>query len=90
MRRLESRLFRINDRLSELVEEARLAGAELEMLRHIDDDARRDAAVTDNPLDRDDARETARDVARFEKVLADIADERDELEAKRDRLLGKL
>lgn len=67
-----------------------MAGAELEMLRHIDDDARRDAAVTDNPLDRDDARETARDVARFEKVLADIADERDELEAKRDRLLGKL
>ena len=45
---------------------------ELQVHRHIDEDAQRDAAVSGNPLDRADARETAGDVARFEAVIADL------------------
>ena len=62
---LQRRLFRLNERLERLAEEERLAVAELEVHRHLDDDARRDAAVSGNPIDREDARDTAADVARF-------------------------
>ncbi|MBM3694952.1 MAG: hypothetical protein FJW79_03335 [Actinobacteria bacterium] len=87
---LERRLFRINERLACLAEEERLAAAELEMHRHLDDDARRDAGVTGNPIDREDARDTAADVARFEQLVAGAQKRRRRLEAKRDRLLARL
>ena len=84
------RLFRLNDRLQRLAEEERLAAPELEVHRHLDDDARRDAAVSGNPLDREDARDTAADVARFERLVAGAQEKRRRLEAKRDRLLARL
>ena len=87
---LERRIFRINERLEHLTEDERLASAELEVHRHLDDDARRDAAVSDNPIDREDARDTASDVARFERLLAGLQEKRRRLEAKRARLLGRL
>jgi len=40
---LHRRLFRLNERLGRLAEDERLAAAELEVHRHLDDDARRDA-----------------------------------------------
>jgi hypothetical protein len=87
---LQSRLFRLNERLGRLAEEERLAAAELEVHRHLDDDARRDAAVSENPIDREDARDTAADVARFARLVAGAPEWRRRLEAKRDRLLARL
>ena len=87
---LHRRLFRLNERLAHLAEDERRATAELEVHRHLDDDARRDAAVGGSPLDREDARDTASDVARFERLLAGLQEERHRLEAKRDRLLARL
>ena len=87
---LHRRLFRLNENLARLAEEERLAAAELEVHRHLDDDARRDAAVSGSPVDREDARDTAADVARFRRLLADLGEKRRRLEAKRDRLLARL
>lgn len=90
MARRHQRLFRLNERLDRLAAEERQASAELEVHRHLDDDARRDAAVSGSPLDREDARDTAGDVARFEKVVAGLRRRRERLQAKRDRLLARL
>ena len=87
---LHRRLFRLNERLGRLAEEERLAAAELEVHRHLDDDARRDAAVSGNPIDREDARDTAADVARFQHLVAGLQEKRRRLEAKRDHLLDRL
>jgi hypothetical protein len=87
---LHRRLFRLNERLARLAGEERRATAELEVHRHLDDDARRDAAVSGSPMDREDARDTAADVARFERLVADLQKRRRRLEAKRDRLLARL
>ena len=84
------RLFRLNEMLERLAEEERLAAAELEIHHHLDDDARRDAAVSGNPIDREDARDTAADVARFERLVAGLQERRRRLEAKRARLLARL
>lgn len=87
---LHRRLFRLNDRLARLVEEERRAAAELEVHRHLDDDARRDAAVSGSPIDREDARDTAIDVERFTRLVGDLQARRRRLEGKRDRLLARL
>ena len=89
MARIHDRLFRLNEEIARLQEQERLTAAELDVLRHLDDDARRDAAVG-GPLERDDARSTAADVARFTGALAHLRDRRERLEAKRDRLLARL
>ena len=60
------------------------------MHRHLEDDARRDAAVSESPIDREDARDTAADVARFSGLVAELRRRRGRLEAKRDRLLTRL
>ncbi len=90
MGRRETRIFRLGDEIAALVDAERQLAEELEMLRHIDDDARRDALVSESPLDRADARETAADVARAERNLTDLRRRRERLEAKRDRLIGRL
>ncbi len=90
MARLHQRLFRLNERLALLAEEERRVAAELEVHRHLDDDARRDAAVGGSPLDEEDARETASDVARFARLLAGMRRRRARLEARRERLLARL
>jgi hypothetical protein len=90
MTRLHQRLFRLNERIARLTAEERQAAAELEVHRHLDDDARRDAAVSGSPIDREDARDTAADVGRFARVAADLHKRRARLEAKRDRLLTRL
>jgi hypothetical protein len=87
---MERRLLRLNDELERLAEEERLAAGELEMHRHLDDDARRDAAVSDSPVDRADAYQSGKEVARFERVLVRIRGRRAKLEMKRQRLTGLL
>jgi hypothetical protein len=90
MSRRTERLFRITDEIARLDEEIRLTAEELAMLRHIDDDAQRDAAVSDSPLDRDDARVTAGDVARFERAVQSLSAKRAKLDTKRRKLLEHL
>lgn len=89
MSRLHERLFRLTDEIDRLREEERLTAAELDVLVHLDDDAQRDAAAG-GPLERDDARMTAADVARFRKNLAVVNARRRHLERKRERLLKRL
>ena len=86
----ERRVLRINDELVRLRREEQLTLGELEMHRHIDDDAVRDAAVTDSPEDRADARRTGQDVARFERVLERLRQRIANLEERRRRLLARL
>ena len=89
MRRIHRRLFRLNDQIGRLQDEAAGVAAELEYHRSINEDARRDAAVG-NYIDREEAGLTAADVRRFERALAEINDRADRLTAKRDKLLQKL
>jgi hypothetical protein len=90
MGRIENRLFRLNDEIAALRRDEELAREELTFHRHLNDDASRDAAVTDSPIDRADARETAGDVARFERHIEKLRTSRERLEAQRDKLLRKL
>jgi hypothetical protein len=89
MPRREDRLFKISDELQRLREEIRLTEEELRIHQHLDDDARRDAAVG-GPIERDDARVTSGDVARFERLLSELNGRFDRLEAKRRRLVSRL
>jgi hypothetical protein len=90
MKRIERKLFQIGDEIRAIAEAERLAREELIYHQHLNDDAQRDAAVSGNPLDRADARETAGDVDRFERHLDGLRAKREQLEAKRQRLLAKL
>jgi hypothetical protein len=89
LKRVHRRLFRLNEQIAQIEEEARQVEAELEMHRSIDDDAQRDAAVG-NYIDREEAGLTAADVRRFERTLELIEAQRDRLVRKRDHLLARL
>lgn len=90
MGRTERRVMRINDQIGALRAERELVSEELMFHRHINDDAQRDAAVSDHPMDRADARETAADVARFERSLSEIDERIEKLVYKRERLLDRM
>lgn len=90
MGRREERVFRLNDQIAALRRDEDLAAEELIMLQHIDDDAQRDAAVSERPIDRGDARETSADVRRMEGDVANLGSARENLEQKRDRLVRRL
>ncbi|MBI5157301.1 MAG: hypothetical protein HZA58_04720 [Acidimicrobiia bacterium] len=89
MRRLEKKLFAITDEIDRLRETVRQTEEEWYVLQHLDDDAQRDAAVG-GPIDRDDARQTARDVARFQQLITELRRRLTHLEAKRVDLLNRL
>jgi hypothetical protein len=89
MRLIERRLLRINDELERLRREQELVAGELEMHRHLADDAVRDAAVYEG-LERAEARDAAKDVQRQEKALAATRKQIARLEEKRDKLLDGL
>lgn len=90
MKRIESRIFELGDEIAALSRAEGLASEELIYHEHLNDDAQRDAAVSDHPIDRSDARETAGDVARFERHLVQLRGKREKLETKRQKLLDKL
>ncbi len=90
MRRLERMLFKIGDEIAALDEAIRLAREELIFHDHLNDDAQRDAAVSDSPIDRADARDTAADVSRMRSHIADLEAARDKLSERRTELLKKL
>jgi hypothetical protein len=89
MGRTERRLLKVLDDLERLREERRMAVGELDMLRHIDDDAQRDAAGG-IAIDRDDARISAQDVDRFAREVSRLDARIEALEEKRRRLAGEL
>ena len=66
VRRIERRLFVINDQLMRLQQDREVIDAELSALRMIDDDAQRDAVMGH---DRLEATATRNDVLRFERAL---------------------
>lgn len=90
MKRIERKLFRIGDEIESLRSAEQLAIEELNYHHHLNDDTQRDAAVSGNPIDRADARETASDVARFERHIERLRERRERLEAKRARLLERI
>ena len=90
MKRIERKLFRINDELAALQRAEELAVEELYYHRHLNDDTQRDALVSGNPIDRADARETAGDVARFERHISELGQKRARLEEQRAKLLRKM
>ena len=90
MSRLERRLLTITDQLEALREEERLHREELAYHRSLADDAARDAAVFDDPIERENAAMTSGDVRRSERRLERLADRRQKLETRRSRLLEKL
>jgi ubiquinone biosynthesis protein UbiJ len=90
MARDKERIFRINDEIAALRRDEHLAFEELIMLGHLDDDAQREAAVSGNPMDAAEARDTAGDVARMERHVQALRAARERLERKRDGMLEKL
>ncbi|MEX2419346.1 MAG: hypothetical protein WD652_03110 [Acidimicrobiia bacterium] len=89
MRRIERRILRISDELEQLREQVRLTEEELRIHQHLDDDARRDAAVG-GPIEREDARITSGDVNRFERLLVDLRSQESRLEEQRRRLVDRM
>jgi hypothetical protein len=88
--RIARKLLRITDRIQALNAERGQVSSELVFHRHINEDAQRDAVVSDTNEDRLEATATAADVRRFEKRLRDIDRELAKLERKRQALLPKL
>jgi hypothetical protein len=89
MRRVERRLLRIVDEIDRLRGERHLALEELRIHEHLDDDARRDAAVG-GPIEREDARVTGSDVERFRSLIDDLDARITRLDRKRAKLLKRL
>ena len=89
VRRREERLFRINDEIAALRRDEHCAYEELIMLGHLHDDAQRDAAGGTR-LEAVDARDTAGDVARMQRHVAELQSAREHLERKRDQMLTEL
>ena len=90
MKRIEKKLFAFGDRLNALAVERASVVAELAELREIAVESESDAMYYDEVLDRKDARLTAADVTRFEKLLSDLDSEREDVEQKRAELIEKL
>jgi len=66
------------------------AVAELDMLRHLEDDALRDALVSEGWDDRVDAKHASRDVARCEKRIRSLERDRVKLVKRRTAMIDKL
>lgn len=84
------RIRGINVQISALEQQIGQVEVEVSMLRHIDDDAQRDAAVSENHDDRAAAKMTQSDVARMVKHIRDMERVHAKLVKKRDRLIRKL
>lgn len=80
----------MNAKISDIEDEIAQASAEVDMLRHIDDDAQRDALVTDDAEDRQIARMTRKDVHRAEKYVDRLVRQREALVRKRARAIDRI
>jgi hypothetical protein len=84
------RIKGITAQIAVLDSQIKQSSEEMSMLEHIDDDAQRDASVTDNYEDRAEAKMTRSDVARMSKQIANLEKDRSRLVTKRDKLIAKL
>ncbi len=84
------RIHGLNTQIVTLGTQIDQAEVELSMLQHIDDDAQRDAAVSENYDDRAAAKMTGADVVRMRKQIQNMERTRRKLVGKRDRLIRKL
>ena len=66
------------------------AVAELDMLKHLEDDAVRDALVSEGWDDRVGAKHAKRDVARCQKRIRDLERDREKLVKRRSAMIDKL
>jgi hypothetical protein len=89
MRRIERRLFRLNDEVGRLRREVELAEGELNMHRHLADDAARDAVVYEG-MEQAESRAANKDVAALKRAVSRGHRDLERAEAKRDELLRKL
>ena len=89
MNRVERRLFRVNDDIARLRREVELAEGELNMHRHLADDAARDAAVSEG-LERAESRAASKDVAALRAALDRARRDLERAEARRLALLERL
>jgi hypothetical protein len=89
VRRLERRLFKLNDEIARLRREVELAEGELNVHRHLADDAARDAAVYEG-TERAEARAANKDVAALERAVARGQRGLERAEVKRVELLRRL
>jgi hypothetical protein len=90
MARALERIGGLNTQIVTLEAQIAQSGIELSMLQHIDDDAQRDALVSEGYDDRAAARMTGSDVERMRKQIRNMERTRDRLVGKRDRLITKL
>jgi len=84
------RIRGINAQIVTLDTQIAQAEAEASMLEHIDDDAQRDAIVTESYDDRVTAKMTHADVTRIESHVRSMQRNRGRLVNTRDRLIGRL
>ena len=66
------------------------ARAELDMLEHLEDDAVRDALVSENWDDKVDAKRAYADVVRCEKRIRGLQNDRTRLVERRKRMIDRL
>ena len=90
MARAERRLFALNDQLLLLDEEITRVTDELSYHQSLADDAARDAAVSEAPIEQENATMTARDVEQFQNRRDRLLKKRAKLEAQRERLMARL
>ncbi len=90
MARTERRLFALNDQIMRLDDEIGRVVDELSYHRSLADDAARDAAVSDAPIEHENATMTARDVEQFQRRHQRLVKKREKLEAQRQRLMERL
>ena len=89
MRRVERQLFRLNETIERLRRQIELVEGELNMHRHLADDAARDAAVYEG-IERAESRAAQRDVAALDRALARTRTELARAEDRRTELLRRL
>lgn len=89
MRRVERKLFRVNDELAALAEEERRLAAELAEHERLHHDARLDA-VDGSADERAAFKEIEADLPRFQRALSQVRRRQGELLEQRARLLAKL
>jgi hypothetical protein len=87
---LLTRIRGLNAQISVLDQQIDQTTVEASMLAHIDDDAQRDAVVSERYEDRVAAKMTRSDVTRIETHLANLERDRSKLAHKRDKLIRKL
>lgn len=84
------KIQRLNNEIAAIDRDIDQSRAELGMLQHLEDDAVRDAVVSDHYDDRADAKMTKADVVRCEKRIRGLERDRGRIVSRRQRMVDKL